>query len=147
MSNEMNDAWALPPKEMGKFELLPKGKYNAHVDLAQHTFAKSSGNDMVKLAFSILDGPFKGRKIFDNRPLTPKTIPWFKGELKRLDIEVNSPDQLPFALEALLGKEVELYVSVQEAQGAYEAKNRASINGLAKADNNPTEPVADDIGF
>ena len=54
------------PKGGGNWPLIPEGEYLVVVKLVEETTAKTSGNDMVKVRYMILDeGPCLGKLIFD----------------------------------------------------------------------------------
>ena len=63
-------------KEGGNYPEIPEGKYEVEVDSMELGQSKkksdgSGGDPMVKIVFKIVDGEFKGQKIFYNGVIQP----------------------------------------------------------------------------
>jgi len=75
------------------FEVLPKGTYNAVFEEFELTESASSGNPMLKAVYSITDGEFAERKVFDYYVLAGKgsefALPKVKQILSRVCPEVD----------------------------------------------------------
>jgi hypothetical protein len=48
------------------FEVIPAGKYPVLVEKAEVKTTKAGNGHFIALTLQILDGPYKGRKLFDN---------------------------------------------------------------------------------
>ena len=48
------------------FDLLPPGEYIGEITESDFLVTKKGNGQYIKLVFTILDGPFAGRKYFDN---------------------------------------------------------------------------------
>lgn len=53
-----------------EFEALPEGQYLSKIVSAELTKA-STGKDMIKVTWEVVDGEYEGRKLFDNIVITP----------------------------------------------------------------------------
>jgi len=61
-------------EDMSDFSILPKGWYLVTVTKDEKRTSESSGNSYLALEYTVMDGNFKGRKIFNNLNLFhPKT--------------------------------------------------------------------------
>jgi hypothetical protein len=65
--------------------LIPAGIYNVIVDKVEVTQSRA-GNDMIKLGFKIIDGPYRGRMVFMNYMMSgnEKAVEIARGQLKSL---------------------------------------------------------------
>lgn len=52
--------------DLNAFQPVPKGEYEIRIREAEATIAKSSGREMIKAVFEIVEGPNEGRRIFNN---------------------------------------------------------------------------------
>lgn len=50
----------------GTYSVIPVGEYRVQIVQSTDAISQSSGKDMIKLELEILDGQFKGRKIWQN---------------------------------------------------------------------------------
>ena len=50
--------------EGGNFEPIPAGDYKAVIDDSD-AYSKENGNTIIKIVFSIIEGAFSGRKVFE----------------------------------------------------------------------------------
>lgn len=48
------------------FDLIPAGVYTAIIEESEIVVPKSGQGQMLKLTYQIIDGPFKGQKLFNN---------------------------------------------------------------------------------
>lgn len=70
----------------GSFEALPENRYNITVEKAEMRTA-TTGTKMISAQFTIDDGDYKGRKLWNNFTLTPKSQVYLYNFLKA----ANSP--------------------------------------------------------
>ena len=85
------------------FDEVPDGKYQ--VRIATVRLGESQKHDpMLKWDLVILSGPLAGRHIFKNAVITQASLPYVKGDLKTLGMELPKFSDLPGRLPELLDK-------------------------------------------
>jgi hypothetical protein len=102
---------------------------------------KSGNGEGLKLTFEIMDGQFKGRKVWENlniRHSNEDTQRIAQSQLSALCHAVNVIKLLDTA--ALHFKPVRINVTVREAQGIYKASN--NIKGYEAAGGGISAPAA-----
>jgi hypothetical protein len=103
---------------------LPAGTYLAHITESDVQPLKSGNGEGLKLTFEIIDGQFKGRRVWENlniRHSNEDTQRIAQSQLSALCHAVNVIKLLDTA--ALHFKPVRINVTVREAQGIYKANN------------------------
>jgi hypothetical protein len=103
---------------------LPAGVYLAHIVESDVQPLKSGNGEGLKLTFEIIDGQFKGRKVYENlniRHSNEDTQRIAQSQLSALCHAVNVIKLMDTA--ALHFKPVRINVTVREAQGIYKASN------------------------
>lgn len=142
MANFSFDASAVAPQITNG--VLPAGTYLAHVTESDIRPLASGNGEGLKLTLEIIDGQYKGRRVWDNMNIqhTSETTQRIaQAQLSALCHAVNV-----IKLEdtsALHYKPVRIKVTVREAQGNYQESN--NIKGYESASGampSPT-PVAD----
>ena len=124
---------------------LPAGVYLAHITESDVQPLKSGNGEGLKLTFEIIDGQFKGRKVWENlniRHSSEDTQRIAQSQLSALCHAVNVIKLMDTA--ALHFKPVRINVTVREAVGQYKASN--NIKGYEAAGSAPATaptPVAD----
>jgi hypothetical protein len=111
---------------------LPAGTYLAHITESDVQPLKSGNGEGLKLTFEIMDGQFKGRKVWENlniRHSNEDTQRIAQSQLSALCHAVNVIKLMDTA--ALHFKPVRISVTVREAQGQYKASN--NIKGYESA--------------
>jgi hypothetical protein len=111
---------------------LPAGTYLAHITESDVQPLKSGNGEGLKLTFEIMDGQFKGRKVWENlniRHSNEDTQRIAQSQLSALCHAVNVIKLMDTA--ALHFKPVRINVTVREAQGQYKASN--NIKGYESA--------------
>ena len=110
------------------FEPIPPGKYPAQI-VESEIKKSSAGNDYLKIVYQVLDGEFKGRKIFDNFNL------WNDNSTAREIAErefANLCDALGLGTQVIEDSKILhktpflLKVKVRPAEGQYDATNDAA---------------------
>lgn len=111
------------------FTPIPAGTYEAYVyEVEAKTF--NSGNSGYKVTFNIADGPYKGRKIFDNLVITPKAY-WKLGQFWRAmtgdtgEVEMDT-DKFP----EFVGTRVELEVKIEKQTYNNEERENNVVKGM-----------------
>ena len=120
---------------------LPAGTYLAHIIESDVQPLKSGNGEGLKLTFEIIDGQFKGRKVWENlniRHTSEDTQRIAQSQLSALCHAVNVIKLMDTA--ALHFKPVRINVTVREAVGQYKASN--NIKGYEAAGGGISAPVA-----
>ena len=129
---------------------LPAGTYLAHIIESDVQPLKSGNGEGLKLTFEIIDGQFKGRKVYENlniRHTSEDTQRIAQSQLSALCHAVNVIKLMDTA--ALHFKPVRINVTVREAVGQYKASNNikgyeAAGGGISAPATAPTPaPAAD----
>jgi hypothetical protein len=126
------------------FEAFPAGDYNLIVsDITDGPFGNGSGHK-VDITFEVVDGEYKGRKLFDLIALVHTNPEWAQGTQARLDA-LCAVAGFP-ALEAfsqLLNTMVHAKVFIEKDKtGEYDPKNKIDkILGPAKAGGGAAAPA------
>ena len=90
----------------------------------------------------VMSGPHAGRHIFKNSVITPAALPFVKGDLKTLGLELARFSDLSSRLEELLDLKVEVS---KRTRGEY--TNVYFIKRIQIAGEAPREPAPDDTPF
>lgn len=119
-------ALTIPPLDgvspAGDFTPLEPGWYNVRVENAEETVA-STGTPGVKLEFSVIDGEFAGRKVFDRMWISPAALGFVVQKLQAMQYPIPAGE---FDLEPieLIGRrcavkvETRIYTKADGTQGA-----------------------------
>jgi hypothetical protein len=136
MSAFVFDATTVEPAQT--FQPLPAGAYVGLLTEATLAPLKSGQGEGLKLSLEILDGQYKGRKVWDQlnvRHSNPDTQRIAQQQLSALcrAVGVLRLEQT----EQLCGKPVRILLKVRPADGKYEARNEVRgyepANGVAPA--------------
>lgn len=95
--------------EAPDFEEVPDGKYQVTVSKAQLT-ESSQGDPMIKWDLVIISGAHEGRHIFKNAVISQKSLPYVKGDLTKLGLQLGKISELPGRLSEVLDKKLEVTV-------------------------------------
>jgi len=139
------DASTVEPR--GDFELLPPGEYVAHIVKSDLQPTKSGNGQALKLELDILEGPYTGRKLFDNlnivhqnqqaQEIAQRTLSAICHAIGKL--QVRDSEELHF-------KQLKVKVKVRPPQNGYEAQNAISaylpMNGQKPGTVPQARPVA-----
>jgi hypothetical protein len=88
-------------------EEVPDGKYQVRIEAVKLATSQKS-NPMIKWDLIVLSGQHTGRHIFKNSVITPKSLPFVKGDLKTLGLTPAKLSDLPHHLESLLDLKLEV---------------------------------------
>lgn len=116
------------------FDEVPDGKYQASINKAQLTTSRA-GDPMIKWDLIIISGSLEGRHIFKNAVITRNSMPFIKGDLTKLGLELGKISELPKHLPSLLDKKVEVTV---RTKGEY---TNVYFNRLMSIPSGGGEPV------
>ena len=84
---------------------MPDGKYQVRIDAVRLDHSQK-GDPMIKWDLIVIAGPHAGRHIFKNSVITPAALPFVKGDLKTLGLELAKFSDLASRLEELLDVDV-----------------------------------------
>lgn len=88
---DFNDVWD-NTAAAGEFGPIPKAEYVCHATKGELESSRSKGTPGYKVEFTIIEGDFKGRKLWHDCWLTPAAMPQSKRDLGKLGI--TSPAQM-----------------------------------------------------
>lgn len=112
------------------FSPIPEGDYEAYVyDIERTKF--TTGSEGFKITYNIADGPYQGRKIFDNIVLT-EAAQWKLGQFYKavtgasgvVDIDIST-------IPSFVGKRVLLSVKVEEQTYNGKTNERNVVRGVS----------------
>ena len=93
--------------EAPEHDEVPDGKYQARIESVKLE-SSQKGDPMIKFDLEVLSGSHAGRHIFKNSVVTQASIPYVKGDLKTLGIELAKFSELSGRLEELLDVTLEV---------------------------------------
>ncbi len=104
----------------GEFKPLPEGMYCAKITESTLTKSKTSGDDMIKLTFSLLGGKdVKNKKVFENIMLEHSNPDVIKFGLQKLDTIlgfVDIPSDEFNHTDELSGKMINVYLNIKSSE-------------------------------
>jgi hypothetical protein len=93
--------------EAPEYGEVPDGKYQVRIESVRLE-SSQKGVPMIKFELEVLSGSQAGRRIFKNSVITQASIPYVKGDLKTLGIELSKFSELSGRLEELLDVTMEV---------------------------------------
>jgi len=93
--------------EAPDFDEVPDGKYQVRIESVRLTESQKH-DPMIKWDLLVISGQFEGRHIFKNSVITPASLPFVKGDLKTLGVQLPKFSDLPHRLEELLDKRLQV---------------------------------------
>lgn len=110
------------------FELLPPGEYPVRITSGEVRFPKNGGSQYLNLRYDVLDGPKKGRVLFDTINLwsqntTAREIAARKLKSIGVAIRIANPDYIGDSDELLQGEMVVRVAIRKDDTGQYGDKN------------------------
>ena len=119
------NAKTVPPATGGAFELLAKGRYLAVCTESEIKTNSAKTGEYLKLTFEIIEGSYKGRKLFDQlniRHPNPKAVEIALSTLSQL---CHAVDVLEVGDSSVLHNiPVLLEVGIEKGRDGYEDRNR-----------------------
>lgn len=115
LDSSIDHAWEAAEEKTG-FPDIDPGTYEAIVEKVEKRTSQA-GNKMLSYTMSILEGKFKGLKLFKNHVFTsPKSLPFIKGDFSILGIVLSPPlsEAIPAAIEKLPGMMIKVKVRKQK---------------------------------
>jgi hypothetical protein len=120
--------------EEAKFEIIPRGTYQAEVDELTFGLSQASGSPMWTARMNIVEGEYAGRKLTWYASFSRKALPFTKANLNRLAPEIIAqgafnPQQIADSGQ-LLGRRIGIRVGTQKGDDGIE---RNQISALVPA--------------
>ena len=133
-------------EQASSFEVLPKGTYNAIVEEFEFTTSQSSGSPMIKCVYSIIDGEYADRKIFDYYVLTGEGAKYALPRLKQLITRVvpeedsTSFNPVKFAESGIIiNRQCRITLGIQtQKKGEYKGEKRNNVREILAANSMET---------
>ena len=128
--------------ESPSLDEVPDGKYQVRIDEVRLDRSQK-GDPMIKWDLVVIAGAQAGRHIFKNSVITPAALPFVKGDLKTLGLELARFSELNDRLGDLLDMTLEVTKRTRGEYSNVYFNKRISIasNGAAK------QPASDEIPF
>lgn len=128
-------------EETSSFEVLPKGTYAAIVEEFELTESQSSGVPMIKAVYSIVEGEFAERKIFDYYVLGGEGAKYALPKLKQLllrtcpEYNISSFNPEAFCNEGtIINRACQLVLGIQtQKKGDYKGEKRNNVKEILAA--------------
>jgi hypothetical protein len=123
-------------EEVGDYSPLPEGKYPVKVYECEEKQSQA-GNETWNIKMEVVEGEFKGKRIFDNITWSDKAFPRTKLVLSRLGLPVKGeidyqPDDL-VDQTAIVEVEIEEFVSEDDVGNIKKKKrNKVTFAGYEK---------------
>ncbi|MDZ4851697.1 MAG: DUF669 domain-containing protein [Pirellulaceae bacterium] len=93
--------------EAPEYDEVPDGKYQARIESVRLE-SSQKGDPMLKFDLEVLSGSQAGRHIFKNSVISQASLPYVKGDLKTLGLELAKFSELAGRLEELLDVSLEV---------------------------------------
>jgi len=93
--------------EAPEMEEVPDGKYQVRINTVKLAESQK-GDPMVKWDLIVISGQYAGRHVFKNSVITPASLPFVKGDLKTLGLQLAKFSDLPNHLDSLLDTNLEV---------------------------------------
>ncbi len=125
-------------EESKSFEVLPRGTYNAVIDEFEYTTSQSSGSPMIKAVYSVTDGEFAERKVYDYYVLTGEGAKYALPKLKQLltrvcpEVDLSSFNPKDFAENGdIINRMCQIKLSVTtQKKGEYKGEKRNQVKEI-----------------
>lgn len=126
------------------FSPLPEGKYLCRLAEVEET-GTQYGDEMWKLRFVVAEGPYQGRRIFDNMVFSEAAMKRVKLMVSRLGLDVSG--EIDLTPEAIKGRTCYVTVETDEYEddeGKTKKRNVVPFAGYERADDATVEHDEDD---
>jgi hypothetical protein len=90
-----------------EYDEVPDGKYHARIESVRLETSQK-GDPMIKFDLEVLSGAHAGRHIFKNSVITQASLPYVKGDLRTLGLELSKFSELSGRLDELLDVALEI---------------------------------------
>jgi hypothetical protein len=135
-----NDRWN-STEAAGEFRPVPRGTFVCHATRGELSKTEKKETPYYGIEFTIIEGPFKGRKLFHDCWLTDAALPGTKRDLLKLGI--TSPEMMERPLPRWIRCKVEVVIR-KDDDGIERNKIRAfEVIGLDQPEIDPFVPKGD----
>ena len=93
--------------EAPEMQEVPDGKYQVRVNTVKLAETQK-GDPMLKWDLIVISGQYADRHVFKNAVITPASLPFVKGDLKTLGVQLAKFSDLPNQLPSLLDTNLEV---------------------------------------
>ncbi len=97
------------PSAEAMYSDVPDGVYDTQVEDVVLGRTSSTGNPMIIWKLRIQGPQCEGRTLSKSRVITPKTIPFVKEDLERLEIQLDRLSDLNHRLDEMIDKTIRVY--------------------------------------
>lgn len=125
-------------EESTAFEVLPRGTYPAVIEEFEFTHSQSSGSPMIKAVYSVTEGEYAERKVYDYYVLTGAGAKFALPKLKQLmtrvcpevDLSTFNPSDFADSGE-IIGRMCQLKLSIStQKKGEYKGEKRNQVKEI-----------------
>jgi len=106
------------------FRIVPEGEYDCELTEIEQQTSKNS-NEMWQMCFEILEGEYKGVKVFDRLVFTEKALWKIKMICSRLGFDVSK--ELELEPDMLIGSMCKLAISSEEYEKRDGTKTKKNV--------------------
>jgi len=105
------------------FPILPAGRYAVEIlSVKADGPCTKNGDEMWGFQLAVLDGPFTGRRVFDNLIFSEAGLPRLKLILKALGVDVSRPVRM--APDLILHRKCYVTLEIKAYNGTQQSKPR-----------------------
>jgi hypothetical protein len=123
--------------EAPSFDEVPDSKYQVRIDAVRLDHSQR-GDPMIKWDLLVIAGQHQGRHIFKNSVITPAALPYVKGDLKTVGLQLAKFSDLSARLEDLLNVNLEI---TKRTRGDY---TNVYFNKRIEIAGGNSQPLGDD---
>lgn len=137
-------------EEAQDYSPIPTGVYHCKLVVVDSSKTTAAGDEMWELKFVVVDGEYRGRKIYDRLSFGRKALPRVKLLFSRmgqkLEGDVNVTPDMIRGRECFVSVEVEEYAT---DEGVLKQRNTVPFAGFAEITPTPAPTVKadDDLPF
>lgn len=129
------------PEMTSSYELLPKGEYLAMIIASEMKPNKARTGEYLQLTFEVIDGPGKGRKIFDRLNIRNANKTAEKIAIEQLNALCLATNVLHLQdSEQLHNIPVQIVVDIEAGKDGYDDQNR--VKAYKRAGGSPAHGQA-----
>ena len=125
----------------GDFGPVPRGDYVCHATKGELESSRLKGTPGYKIEFTIIEGDFKGRKLWHDCWLTAAALPQTKRDLGKIGI--SSPDQMERPLPRWFRCRVTAVVRKDDDNVERNRVRSFEVVGIDKPEADPFAPKGD----
>lgn len=133
-----NDRWN-NTAAAGEFGPVPRGVYVCHATKGELESSRSKSTPGYKVEFTIIEGDFKGRKLWHDCWLTPAALPQSKRDLSKLGI--TSPAQMELPLPRGIRCKVRVTLRTDDDGTQYNRVRSFEVIGIDPPETDPFAPA------